>query len=178
MHATLERDAVIASARKGGIPVTVKPVPEDYPRVTPYLCVDGAAAAIDFYVSVLGATERMRMPAPDGKIGHAELQLGDSIIMLADEYPDMGFRSPKAVGGTPVTLHVYVEDADEVVSRALGQGATELQAVKDQFYGDRTGQIEDPFGHRWNIATHVEDVPPEEMEKRAKEAMESMQGGG
>ncbi|MEU9372893.1 VOC family protein [Streptomyces sp. NPDC048255] len=158
--------------------MAVKPVPEGYPRVTPYLCVDGAAAAIDFYVSVLGANERMRMPAPGGKIGHAELELGNSIIMLADEYPDMGFRSPKAVGGTPVTLHVYVEDVDAVFADALARGATQLSPVKNEFYGDRSGQIEDPFGHRWNISTHVEDVPPEEMEKRAEEAAQSMGPNG
>ncbi|WP_412075918.1 VOC family protein [Streptomyces xanthophaeus] len=158
--------------------MAVKPVPEGYPRVTPYLCVDGAAAAIDFYVSVLGANERMRMPAPGGKIGHAELELGNSIIMLADEYPDTGFRSPKAVGGTPVTLHVYVEDVDAVFADALARGATQLSPVKNEFYGDRSGQIEDPFGHRWNISTHVEDVPPEEMEKRAEEAARSMDPNG
>lgn len=157
--------------------MSVKPVPEDYPRVTPYLCVDGAAAALDFYVSVLGATERMRMPAPDGKIGHAELQLGNSVIMLADEFPDMGFRGPKAVGGTPVTMHVYVEDVDAVFAGALAKGATELKAVKNEFYGDRTGQFEDPFGHRWNVSSHVEDVPEDEMAKRAEEAMKSMEGG-
>ncbi|WTW92114.1 VOC family protein [Streptomycetaceae bacterium NBC_01309] len=157
--------------------MSVKPVPDDYPRVTPYLCVDGAAAALDFYVAVLGATERARMPAPGGKIGHAELQLGNSVIMLADEYPDMGFRGPKAVGGTPVTMHVYVEDVDAVFASALAKGATELQAVKDEFYGDRTGQFEDPFGHRWNVSSHVEDVPEDEMAKRAEEAMKSMGNG-
>ncbi|MCX5149078.1 MULTISPECIES: VOC family protein [unclassified Streptomyces] len=158
--------------------MAVKPIPEGRPRVTPYLCVDGAAAAIDFYVFVLGATERMRMPAPDGRIGHAELELGNSAIMLADEYPEIGFRSPKTVGGTPITLHVYVDDVDDVFAKALARGATEVSAVKDEFYGDRTGQFEDPFGHRWNIATHVEDIPAAEMEKRAKEALESMQDGG
>ncbi|MFK0258781.1 VOC family protein [Streptomyces sp. NPDC090445] len=157
--------------------MAVKPVPEGYPRITPYLCVDGAAAAIDFYVSVFGATERMRMPAPDGRIGHAELDLGNSVIMLADEYPDMGFRSPKAVGGTPVTFHVYVEDVDAVFAKALAQGSKELRPVRNEFYGDRTGQIEDPFGHRWSLATHVEDVPPEEMEKRAEAAMQAMDAG-
>ncbi|MER5203741.1 VOC family protein [Streptomyces sp. NPDC002825] len=154
--------------------MTVQPIPEGYPRVTPYLCVDGAAAAIDFYVSVLGATERMRMPAPDGRIGHAELELGNSLIMLADEFPEMNFRSPKAVGGTPITLHVYVEDVDAVFAEAVSRGAKELSAVKNEFYGDRTGQLEDPFGHRWNLSTHVEDVPPEELEKRAEEAMRAM----
>ena len=149
----------------------VKPVPDGYPRVSPYLCVDGADAALDFYRDVLGATERARMPAPDGKVGHAELQLGDSVIMLADEYPEMGFRSPKAVGGSPVTISVYVEDVDDVFERAVGAGATALRAVEDQFYGDRSGQFEDPFGHRWSISTRVEDVPPEEMAKRAAQAM-------
>ncbi|MFF9864685.1 VOC family protein [Streptomyces sp. NPDC013953] len=151
--------------------MSVQPIPEGYPRVTPYLCVDGAAAAIDFYVAVLGAEERMRMPAPDGRIGHAELALGNSVIMLADEFPDMEFRSPKAVGGTPITLHVYVADVDAVFAKALAQGARELSPVKNEFYGDRTGQFEDPYGHRWNIASHIEDVPPDEMEKRAREAM-------
>lgn len=154
--------------------MTVQPIPEGYPRVTPYICTDGAAAAIDFYVAVLGAVEKMRMPAPGGKIGHAELELGNSIVMLADEYPDIGFRSPKSVGGTPVTLHVYVDDVDAVFATALSLGAKEVSPVKNEFYGDRTGQFEDPFGHRWTVATHVEDVPADEMEKRAAEAMRSM----
>lgn len=147
------------------------PIPDHYPQVMPYLHVDGAAEAIAFYEKVLGARERMRMPDPNGKIGHAELQLGDSVIMLADEYPDMGIRGPAAYGGSPVTLSVYVEDVDEVFQRALDAGAKTIEEVKDQFYGDRTGQFEDPFGHRWSIATHVEDVPPDEMERRAAEAM-------
>ncbi len=149
----------------------VKPIPDGYPQVTPYLCVDGAAEAIDFYARVLGATERMRMPAPEGKIGHAEIQVGDSVIMLSDEHPDMGVRSPKSIGGTPVAISVYVEDVDAVFQEALAAGATELRPVENQFYGDRTGQFEDPFGHRWDVATHVEDVPPDEMEKRMAEAM-------
>ena len=147
------------------------PIPDGYPRVTPYLIVDGGAAAIDFYTSVLGATERMRMPAPDGKVGHAELELGDSLIMLADEFPDMDARGPKAVGGTPVSLMVYVEDADAAFDRAIQAGAKSLQPVEDKFYGDRSGRFEDPFGHRWDVATHVEDVPPDEMAKRAADAM-------
>jgi PhnB protein len=147
----------------------VKPIPDGYPRVTPYLIVDGASAAVDFYVSVLGAKERMRIPGPDGKVGHCELQLGDSVIMLADEFPDMGAHAPKTLGGTPVTLSVYVEDVDAVFTRALEAGATSLQAVETKFYGDRAGQLEDPWGHRWNVATHVEDVPPDEMAKRAAE---------
>ncbi|MFI8823490.1 VOC family protein [Streptomyces sp. NPDC053431] len=158
--------------------MAVQPIPEGYPRVTPYLCVDGAADAIDFYVSVFGAAERLRMPAPGGRIGHAELELGDAVLMLADEFPEMEFRSPKAVGGTPVTLHVYVEDVDAVFAEALARGAKELRAVRNEFYGDRTGQLEDPFGHRWNLATHVEDVPEAELEKRAQEALRSMEASG
>ncbi len=146
------------------------PIPADYPRVTPYLIVDGAEAAIGFYTTVLGATERMRLAGPDGRIGHAELDLGDSMIMLADEHLDMDIRGPRTVGGTPVTLHVYVEDADAAFARALDAGATALQPVEAKFYGDRSGQFEDPFGHRWNVATHVEDIAPEEMSKRAAEA--------
>jgi PhnB protein len=149
----------------------VKPVPDGYPRVIPYLIVSGAGDAIDFYTKVLGASERMRMPGPNGKIGHAELELGDSVIMLADEFPDMGNRNPKAIGGSPVMISVYVENVDDVFDRALAEGATELRSVEDQFYGDRTGQFEDPFGHRWSVATHVEDVPPDEMEKRMTEVM-------
>jgi PhnB protein len=149
----------------------VKPIPDGYPQVSTYLCVDGASAAIDFYSKVFGAGERVRMPAPGGKVGHAELQLGDSVIMLSDEFEEMGMRSPKSLGGSPVTISVYTEDVDEVFNRALQAGAKELNAVQDQFYGDRSGLFEDPFGHRWSVATHVEDVPPEEMEKRMAEAM-------
>jgi PhnB protein len=150
-----------------------KPIPDGYPRVNPYLIVDDGAAAVEFYTSIFGATERMRMAEPDGKIGHTELELGDSVIMLADEHPEVGAVSPRSVGGTPVTLHVYVEDADDVFARATAAGARAERPVETQFYGDRLGQFEDPFGHRWSVATHVEDVPPEEMEKRAAEAMGS-----
>jgi PhnB protein len=146
----------------------VKPIPEGYPRVTPYLCVDGASAAIDFYSAVFGATERMRMPAPDGKVAHAELQFGDSVVALSDEYPELGARSPKAFGGSPVTMSVYVEDVDAIFERALKAGAKALRPVEDQFYGDRSGQFEDPFGHRWSVGTHIEEVSPEEMAKRAQ----------
>jgi PhnB protein len=149
--------------------MAVKPIPDGYPRVTPYLCIDGAADAIEFYSRVLDAKERMRMPAPDDKVGHAELQIGDSVIMLADEFPEMGIRSPKTIGGTPVTISVYVEDVDEVFKRAVSEGSTVLRDIRNEFYGDRTGQFEDPFGHRWSVATHVEDVPPDEMAKRAAE---------
>ena len=151
----------------------VNPIPDEYPRVMPYLIVDGAVAAIDFYTSVFGATERIRMPGPNGRIGHAELQIGDSVIMLADENPEMGIHGPKTIGGTPVTLHVYVEDSDAAFERALNTGAKSLRPVENQFYGDRSGQFEDPFGHKWNVATHIEDVPPDEMEKRAAAAMAS-----
>jgi len=148
-----------------------KPIPDDYPRVTPYLFIDGASAAIDFYCSVLGARERMRMPGPDGTVFHAEIEVGDSMIMLGEQNPDMDVRGPRAIGGTPMMLHVYVEDADRVFEQAIGAGAKALRPVEDQFYGDRSGRFEDPFGHRWDVATHVEDVPAEEMEKRAAAAM-------
>ena len=147
----------------------VKPIPDTYPRVTPYLIVDDANAAIDFYVSVLGAEERMRMPGPDHRVGHAELTIGDSMIMLADEFPDMGVRSPKSVGGSPVTIHVYVEDVDATVALAVEAGATITRPVEDKFYGDRGGEILDPFGHRWSFASHVEDLSPEEMQRRMGE---------
>jgi PhnB protein len=149
----------------------VDPIPKDYPRVTPYLSIDGAAKAIDFYRDIFGATERVRMAGPDGKVGHAELDIGNSVIMLSDAFPDMGAPTPKALGGSPVFLMVYVADVDDVHKRALAAGAKEIAPVTDQFYGDRSGQFEDPFGHRWNVATHVEDVPPDEMERRAAAAM-------
>ena|SRR5690349_8425339 len=150
----------------------VKPIPDGYPRVTPYLIVDGAAEAIAFYSSVLGAAQRGdAMTMPNGKIGHAELSIGDSLIMLADEAPDWGAVGPRTVGGTPVTIHVYVEDVDAVFADAVAAGATEVQPVTDQFYGDRSGTFDDPWGHRWNVATHVEDVPPDEMVERAMAAM-------
>jgi PhnB protein len=156
--------------------MAVDPIPTNYPRVAPYLSIEGAAEAIGFYCDVLGATERGRMPGPDGKIGHAELSLGDSLIMLSDSMPEMGGPSPKALGGSPVTMMVYVEDADAVFKKAVSAGAKEISPVQDQFYGDRSGQFEDPWGHRWNVATHVEDVPPEEMEQRAARAMSEMSG--
>jgi PhnB protein len=150
---------------------TVKPVPDGYPQVIPYLSVDGAAAAIDFYIKVFGATEKVRMPGPDGTIGHAELQIGDSLVMLADAMPDMGGKTPTALGGTPFTMMVYIEDVDTVFDRAIEAGASPEGEVEDQFYGDRAGRFVDPFGHKWFIATHVEDISPEEMEKRAAKAM-------
>ena len=153
----------------------VQPIPADYPRISVVLSVDGAADAIAFYTDVLGMTERMRIPMGD-KIGHAELTLGDSLIMLADEFPEMGFDSPKKLGGTPVNMSVYVEDVDATFAAAVAAGATEVRPVVDQFYGDRSGMIEDPWGHRWNIATHVEDIDPDEMARRSAAAMAEMSG--
>jgi PhnB protein len=149
--------------------MAVKPIPEGYPRVSPYLVVDGAQKAIEFYTSVLGFTERMRMPGPDGRIGHAELQLDDSVVMLADEFPEMGAKAPSAFGGSPVSLTVYVEDVDGTFERATGSGATAVRPPENQFYGDRSATFDDPFGHRWTVNTHVEDVSPEEMGRRAAE---------
>ncbi len=144
----------------------VKPVPEGYHTITPYLSVQGAGEAIEFYKKVFGATELMRMADPSGKVGHAELQIGDSRVMLADEHPEIGFRGPKSIGGTAVTLHLYVEDVDACVARAVAAGAKLTRPIEDQFYGDRAGGIEDPFGHSWHVSTHVEDVLPEEMKRR------------
>jgi PhnB protein len=149
----------------------VKPIPEGYPRVIPYLSVDGASAAIDFYTTVFGARERVRMPGPEGKIGHAELEIGDSVVMLADVFPNMGGVTPKTLGGTPISVMVYVEDVDAVFNKAISAGATAERQVENQFYGDRAGQFADPFGHKWFVATHVEDVGPEEMKKRMAAAM-------
>jgi PhnB protein len=134
--------------------------------VTPYLVVRGAAQAIEFYQGAFGAQERMRMTGPDGKVGHAELQIGDSLVMLAEEHPDWGALGPASMGGTPVSLLLYVQDVDAVFARALAAGAKELRPVQDQFYGDRSGFLEDPFGHRWSIASHIEDVSREEIERR------------
>ena len=148
-----------------------KHLPDGYNTITPYLIVREAAKALDFYQRALGGRELMRMAAPNGTVMHAELQFGDSKIMLADEFPAMQALSPPTIGGTPLTILLYVEDVDAVAARALAAGAKLLQPVKNQFYGDRAGTIEDPFGHRWTLATHVEDVPPEEMRRRAEAAM-------
>ena len=145
---------------------TTKHIPEGYHSVTPYLHIRDAARAIDFYKSVFGATEVMRMDAPGGKIGHAEIRIGGSYVMLADECPDMNIRSPQSLGGTPVSLLLYVEDVDALAERAVAAGAKLLSPLEDKFYGDRMGKLEDPFGHIWAIATHTEDVSPEEMQKR------------
>jgi len=150
--------------------MTVKPIPEGYHTVTPYLCVKGASDALEFYKKAFGATEVMRFPQPDGRIGHADIRIGDSHVMLADESPEIGFRGPKALGGSPIHLAVYVENVDAFVERAVKAGAKITRPVQDQFYGDRSGSVEDPFGHTWHVATHVEDVPPDEMKRRGEEA--------
>ncbi|WP_129648950.1 VOC family protein [Peristeroidobacter agariperforans] len=147
----------------------VKAIPEGYHSITPYLIIKGASDAIEFYKRAFGATEVMRMPKPDGTIGHAELAIGDSRIMLADEYPEMGYRSPLSIGGAGISIMLYIEKVDEVFKRAIAAGAQELQAVKDQFYGDRSGTLQDPFGHIWTVSTHVEDLTPEEMGRRSEE---------
>jgi PhnB protein len=149
----------------------VKPIPDGYPRVSPHLSVSGAAAAIDFYRDVLSARERMRMGMPDGAIAHAEIEIGDSVIMIGDEMPGGPDPSPKTLGGSPVALFTYVEDVDEVFRRAIDAGASSVQEPEDHFYGDRVAMFDDPFGHRWNIATHIEDVSAEEMEQRAAQAI-------
>jgi PhnB protein len=145
----------------------VQPVPEGYHSVIPYLIVHDAAKAIEFYKGVFGATELMRMPAPDGRIGHAEIRIGNSTVMLADEHAEIGALSPRTVGGSPVMLMVYVEDVDAVFGRAVAAGAKVVREVANQFYGDRTGGFDDPFGHKWYAATHIEDVSPEEIARRA-----------
>jgi PhnB protein len=154
----------------------VKPIPDGYHTATPYLIVKGAAQAIDFYKRAFGATELMRMADTGGKVGHAEIKVGDSPIMLADEYPDMGFRGPESIGGTPVCILLYVEDVDAVYNRAVAAGAKALRPVQDQFYGDRAGTLADPFGHVWTVATHKEDVSPEELHRR-HDALAKQKGG-
>jgi PhnB protein len=145
----------------------IKAIPDEYCGAIPYLSLSDAGRAIEFYKQAFGAREVMRMPAPGGKVGHAELRIGDAPIMLADEYPEMNFRSPQSLGGTPVNILIYVNDVDSLVNQAIAAGATLIRPVQDQFYGDRTGVLQDPFGHSWSFATHIEDVPPEEMQKRA-----------
>jgi len=154
-----------------------KAIPDGYHSVTPYLIINGASEAIAYYQKAFGATELFRMPAPEGKIGHAEIKIGDSPIMLADEYPEMGYKSPRTLGGSPVSIMIYVEDVDTVFDQAIAAGGKAQRPVKDQFYGDRSGTLEDPFGHVWHVATHKEDVTPEEMEKRMK-AHTAASGGG
>ncbi|HEX8853176.1 MAG TPA: VOC family protein [Pyrinomonadaceae bacterium] len=156
----------------------VKAIPEGFRTVTPYLCVSDAARAIEFYKEAFGATERMRMEAPGGKIGHAEILIGDSIIMMADEHPEMNFRSPQTLGGPSSHFMIYVEDVDAQVERAVAAGAKLVKPVKDEFYGDRSGSVEDPFGHSWYISTHVEDLTREEIEQRLAAYMAQAQQAG
>jgi len=151
--------------------MAVKPVPDGYHALTPYLILTGAARAIEFYKEVFGATETARFDDPSGRIGHAELRIGDSVLMLADEVPEMGFKSPQTLGGTPVLTMIYLPDVDACFARALGAGAQEIKPLRDEFYGDRTGTFVDPFGHLWTVATHVEDVTREEMQRRMEKLM-------
>jgi PhnB protein len=149
----------------------VNPIPMGYHTVTPYITVKGADRAIEFYKRAFGATEISRMPGPDGRIGHAEIKLGDSHVFLSDEYPEMDARSPETLGGSPVGLFLYLEDVDVVFQRAVSAGAQSVRPPADMFWGDRYGTLRDPFGHVWHVATHIEDVSPEEMTRRAAEAM-------
>jgi PhnB protein len=153
-----------------------KPIPEGYHTLTTYLAVDDARKAIEFYKRAFGAKEGVLMPGPDGTIGHAELQIGDSKLMLSDPFPQASTKPPKELGGTSVSVFMYVEDVDEVVKQALDAGATTLMEVADQFWGDRFGTVADPFGHTWSIATHVEDLSPEEIAERGKAAMAATTG--
>lgn len=156
----------------------VKAIPDGFRSVTPYLVVKGGNEAIEFYKQAFGAVERYRLPAPDGKgVGHAEITVGDSIVMLSDEFPEYGKLSPTSTKGTSVTLALYVEDVDAVFAKAIAAGAKVMQPVADKFYGDRSGCIVDPFGHEWTIMTHKEDVSPEEMDRRLKEFYAKMQTG-
>lgn len=159
------------------MPKTVSAVPAGYHAVTPYLVVADAARAIEFYEAVFGASEVMRLAAPDGRIGHAEIEIGGSKIMLADEWPEGACRGPQAYGGSPVAVHLYVPDVDRVVADALAAGATLLEPVEDKFYGDRSGTLVDPFGHVWYVLTHIEDVSAEEMKRRADEFMAQTAAG-
>lgn len=148
-----------------------KPIPDGYSAVTPYLVIRDAAGAIDFYKRAFGATEMMRLTYPGGKIAHAEIRIGDAPIMLSEEAPEWDARSPQAIGGTPVTISLYVDDVDAFIPTAVGEGARLVRPAVDQFYGDRAASLEDPFGHKWHVATHIEDVSPEEMQKRFDEQM-------
>ena len=158
--------------------MAVQPVPEGYNTVTPYLAVPNATEAIDFYTRALGAKERVRMAGPGDSIMHAELEIGDSLIMLSDPFPQASTKTPQELGGTSVSIFVYVDDIDALYKQAVDAGATSLMEPDDMFWGDRFGSVQDPFGHSWTIATHVEDVPPAEMQKRSEEFMASMAGAG
>lgn len=147
--------------------MAVQPIPKDQDAAIPYLAIQGAAKALEFYQRAFGAEELMRISMPGGAIGHAELTIGNARIMVADEFPDFGFLAPPSIGGSPVTIHVYVADVDSFAAKAVAEGLTVLSEVKTQFYGDRSGKFQDPFGHIWSFATHVEDVPNDEVERRA-----------
>jgi PhnB protein len=157
--------------------MAAKPIPEGYHAVTPYLICKNATKAIDFYKQALGARELMRFDAPGGSIGHAELMIGDSPIMLADEHPQMGFVGPQTLGGTPVSILLYVDDVDRIYGKAIAAGAKQMRPVQDQFYGDRSGTVVDPFGHVWTIATHKEDLSPAELQTRFAEFMKKAHEG-
>ena len=148
------------------MPSKVKAQPDGYHAITPYLVIKGAAAAIEFYKKAFGATELVRMPQPDGRVGHAELKIGDSVVMMADEFPEMETVGPQTLGNSPVGLLLYVDNADAVFAKAVSLGAKVKKPLADQFYGDRNGTLEDPFGHKWTIGSHVEDVSPEEIKRR------------
>jgi PhnB protein len=148
--------------------MSVQPIPSGHHTVTPYLTIKNAVQALEFYKQGFGATETYRLMMPDGRLGHAEIRLGDSLIMLSDEFPEFGGKAPETLGGSPVSIYLYVEDVDAFFKRALAAGAKERKPVMDQFYGNRSGQLQDPFGHLWWVATHKEDVPPEEIQKRAE----------
>jgi PhnB protein len=154
--------------------MATQPIPEGYSTISPYLAVDDAAEAIEYYKKAFGAEETGRMEAPGGKIGHAELKIGDSHVMLSDPFPQASTTPPKELGGTSASIFMYVEDVDAVVQKAVDAGATVTMEVDDQFWGDRFGSITDPFGHNWSIATHVDDLTPEEIEERGKAAMAAM----
>jgi PhnB protein len=146
----------------------VQPIPKDYEGATPYLIIKGAAKALDFYKKGFGAIEKMRMQGPAGTVGHAEIKIAGALIMLADEFPEMGAKSPQTIGGSPVSIMIYVEDVDSFVKRATTAGAKVVRPLENKFYGDRSCTLEDPFGHQWHFSTHIEDVPPDEMTKRAE----------
>jgi len=167
-----------AGPKKKVVAKKVLPIPKGYHAVTAYLSVQNAAQALEYYKRAFAAKELVRMPMPDGKVGHAEIQIGDSHVMLADEMPSMGFVSPPARGGTTVQLHLYVRDVDATVEKALAAGGKLTRPIEDKFYGDRAGTVEDPYGHVWYIATHKEDVPPKEMKRRMDEMTKKIASGG
>jgi len=150
------------------MPSKVKPIPAGHHTVAPYLAIKNALSALEFYKKAFGAIETYKLIVPDGRLGHAEIRLGDSLIMLSDEFPEFGGKAPESLGGSPVSIHLYVDDVDAFVKKAVAAGARELKPVADQFYGDRSGQLQDPYGHLWWVATHKEDVAPEEMQKRVQ----------